>query len=198
MSVYVCLCIMYVCVCVYFYVCMYVCMCFYVCTCVCMYIYIRYLSIYLSVRPSIIICHQGPWISLLFYIPRFSGFGHPCWKAFQCSCNCDHALFIYQLPWPRSQCVKALTRNLSQSGAYHKEKARASLPLQILITNVTAHGFLWLTQDWLSKGLIRLIDLSIYTTNEQLSHFDQHSDWQLRDLLIFWGAVSRRCQYLTA
>jgi hypothetical protein len=95
----------------------------------------------------------------------------PAEKLFSVAVIVIEALFIYQLPWPRSQCVEALTRNLSQSGAYRKENTtRSSLRLQIVITNVTAHGFLWLT------GLIieiidfinRFIDLYNEWTTESL------------------------------
>jgi len=130
MCAYVCVCLyyayMYVYMCVRMYVCMYKCM--YVCLCVCI-MCIRYLSMYLSVRPSVrpgIHHHLSAGSLNLFSFSTyhvFQGLAIPAEKLFSVAVTVIDALFVYQSPWPRSQCVKALTRSLSQSGAYRKENS---------------------------------------------------------------------------
>jgi hypothetical protein len=171
-----CVC-MYVCMFACMFVCMHVCMYawMYVRLCVCMY-YVYSLPIYVSVcssvQASIIICQKGPWISLLFLnITFFRVWPSLLKKLFSVAVIVIDASLICQLPWPRSQCVKALTRNSSQSGAYRQENTtRASLRLQILITSVTAHGFLWLT------GLI--IEMSDFINRL----VDRYNDWTIESL----------------
>jgi hypothetical protein len=166
------------------------------------YIYIYLLPIYISVRPlrRPSSCHKCPWISLLFLnITFFRVWPSLLKKLFSVAITVIDASLIYQLPWPRSQCVKALTRDSSQSGAYgqqHTTRAsndcryEYSLRASLLMASCDS-------QDWLSKCVIWFIDWSIDTTAEQLSHFDQPSGWQLRELLIFMWFISRRCQYVT-
>jgi len=197
--VYVCNIRMCGCMCVYvynnirvfvyvIYVCMFVCIyvCTYVCLHVCIYIYVTYLCICLFARPSvqtsITICQQGP-SSNLFTFSKYHvvhGLAIPAEKLHSVAVIVIDTLFIYQLPWPRSQCVKALTRNLTQSGAYRKENTtRASLRLRILITNVTAHGLLWLT------GLIiERIDL-IYRSIQQMNNWVTSISFQTDSYAIF-------------
>ena len=137
--------------------------------------YVYTLSIYISICPSVqasIIMSAGSLNLFSFSTHHvFQGLAIPAEKHFSVAVIVIAALFIYQLPWPRSQCVKALTRNLSQSGAYRKENtARASLRLHILITNVTANGFLGLT------GLIS-------ESSDLINRFiDLHNEWTTESL----------------
>jgi hypothetical protein len=169
---YVCLCMyMYVCMFMYVYVCMYYVLCMYV------YMYIRYLPICLSVHHHL---SAGSLKLFTFLnITLFRVWPSLLKEPFNVAVVVIDASLIYQLPWPRSQCVKALTRDSSQGGAYsHQNTTRASLRLQIL-THYERHCSWHLAThrtDYRNEWLHRSISQSIQRLNNWVTSIDHQAD----------------------